>query len=62
MSAKAIISGALHAKLFAMNGYTKLPHALEKTDEVVEEVLSALALANAVRRRLSPSHQPGEQT
>ena len=30
----------LHNKLFAMNGYTKLPGALDKTDEIVDLVVS----------------------
>jgi hypothetical protein len=40
----------LHNKLFAMNGYTKLPAALDKTDEIVELVTRAAiaALADSV--------------
>lgn len=39
------VATTLHNKLFAMNGYTKLPHALEKTDEVVAEVTHAAIIA-----------------
>ena len=36
------IEAALHQKLFAMNGYRKLPASLEKQSEVAEEVARAV--------------------
>ena len=37
------VKRALHDKLFAMNGYTKLPSSLEKTDDVCAVVIKAVA-------------------
>jgi len=46
---------ALHEKLFAMNGYSKLPAALEKTDDVARAVVDAIVAAE-----IKPPNAPGD--